>query len=79
METIVPAALVYDVAGAAEALGVSQASVYAAVKAHTLPSFRLGRRVLIPKAALLKLLETSDKGPVCGLIGRKPTEGEPDE
>jgi len=57
VEAIVPSALVYDVASAAQALGVSQASVYAAVKARTLPSFRLGRRVLIPKAALAALLD----------------------
>ena len=52
-----PTRLVYDCAEAAEALGVSRASIYAAVKTGAIHSFRLNRRVLIPKAALERLLE----------------------
>jgi excisionase family DNA binding protein len=51
-----PSALVYTIDQAAAALQVSQASVYAAVARKDLPSFRLGRRVLIPRAGLEQLL-----------------------
>ena len=48
--------LVYSCAEAAELLQVSLASVYAAVERGQLPAFRLGRRVLIPRQALLEQL-----------------------
>ena len=51
-----PSPLVYTCDEAAALLQVSQASIYAAVSRRELPSFKLGRRVLIPKAALESLL-----------------------
>lgn len=41
---------------AAQLLGVSRNSAYAAVKAGELPSIRIGRRLLIPTAALRRML-----------------------
>jgi len=42
---------------AARLLGVSDETVYAAAEAGDLPSLRLGRRVLIVTAGLLRLLQ----------------------
>ena len=58
MSTVSP--LVFSCAEAAELLQVSLASVYAAAKRGEIPSFTLGRRVLIPKAALLEKLAAPD-------------------
>jgi excisionase family DNA binding protein len=40
----------------AEALGISRMSAYTAVRAGVIPSIRIGRRVLVPRAALAQLL-----------------------
>jgi hypothetical protein len=37
-------------------LGLSKASAYAAAKAKTIPTIRLGRRLVVPRHALEKLL-----------------------
>jgi excisionase family DNA binding protein len=42
---------------AGRALGLSRASAYAHVRAGTIPVVRLGRRLLVPKAALERLLD----------------------
>jgi excisionase family DNA binding protein len=42
---------------AARLLGVSRGSAYEAVRAGTIPSIRVGRRILIPRQALLALVE----------------------
>lgn len=47
---------VYTVAEATQLLRVSKPTVLAAVHSGTLPHLRLGRRVLIPRAALERLL-----------------------
>lgn len=41
----------------AAALSISRASAYQAIHAKELPSIRVGRRLLVPKAALDRLLE----------------------
>ncbi|UQY83667.1 helix-turn-helix domain-containing protein [Ralstonia pseudosolanacearum] len=41
----------------AEVLRVSEATVYEGIKNGTLPSIKLGRRVLVPRAALERMLE----------------------
>lgn len=46
----------FSVDEAAEILGVSRNSAYAAAKAGELPTIKLGRRLLVPKAALDRLL-----------------------
>lgn len=41
---------------AAKALGISRATAYEAVSRGEIPAIRIGRRILIPKVALEKLL-----------------------
>ena len=45
--------IVLTVHEAARLLGVSHVTAYAYVKNGTIPSFRMGRRVLIPRVAFL--------------------------
>ncbi|MDP9355899.1 MAG: helix-turn-helix domain-containing protein [Chloroflexota bacterium] len=49
--------LVLTVPEAARVLGIGRNSAYAAVLRGELPSLRLGRRVLIPRAALEHLVD----------------------
>jgi excisionase family DNA binding protein len=42
---------------AAELLGISRAFAYELVADGTLPSLRLHRRILVPRAALLRMLD----------------------
>jgi excisionase family DNA binding protein len=44
---------------AANALGVSRTTIYKLAKDGSLPTIRLGSRVLVPIAALNKLLEAA--------------------
>ncbi len=41
-------------------LGLSRGLVYQAIETGEIPSVRVGRRILIPKAALIRLLEAND-------------------
>jgi excisionase family DNA binding protein len=41
---------------AAQILGISRASAYACAKSGDLPTIRMGNRLLVPEAALEKLL-----------------------
>jgi excisionase family DNA binding protein len=43
----------------AKALGVSRMSAYAAVRAGVIPSTRIGRRLLVPRLALDRLIEAA--------------------
>lgn len=45
---------------AAVILGVSRGSAYAAIRSGTIPSLRIGRRVLVPTARLAALLGVSE-------------------
>ena len=49
--------LVYTVAEASELLGISRAFAYELVARGELPVIRLGRRRLVPKVALVGLVE----------------------
>ena len=49
--------LVLDVAAAGRLLGLSRNSAYAAVAGGELPSLKIGRRILVPRDALQRLLE----------------------
>jgi excisionase family DNA binding protein len=54
--------LTLTVPEAARLLGISRMTAYAAVREGALPSLRIGRRVLVPRAALDRLLaEASGK------------------
>ena len=48
--------LVFTVEEAAQLLGISRSFAYEAVQRGDIPSMRIGRRILVPKAALQKLL-----------------------
>lgn len=45
------------VAEAAEILGISRGSAYAAAQSGDLPTIRFGRRLLVPKKALSRLID----------------------
>jgi excisionase family DNA binding protein len=51
--------LVLTVEEAATLLGISRAFAYEAVNRGEIPSIRIGRRILVPKAALQRLLGAS--------------------
>ncbi|MDA8399833.1 MAG: helix-turn-helix domain-containing protein [Actinomycetota bacterium] len=52
------------VEGAAQALGISRAFAYEAVANGDIPCIRIGRRILVPKAALEKMINgSSSKDP----------------
>jgi excisionase family DNA binding protein len=44
---------------AAAVLGISRGAAYANVKTGAIPTIRLGKRLLVPKAALEKLLASA--------------------
>ena len=48
--------LTIDIPTTARALGVSNDNAYAAAKAGTIPTLKLGRRIVVPVPALLALL-----------------------
>jgi excisionase family DNA binding protein len=48
--------LALTVTEAAGLLGISRALAYELVARHELPSIRLGRRLVVPKVALLEML-----------------------
>ena len=54
--------LVYSVAQAGKRLGLSRGLMYEAIRTGQIPSVRIGRRILIPCAALDRLLEGSETG-----------------
>lgn len=51
--------LVYTVEEAATLLGISRSFAYEAVQRGDVPSMRIGRRILVPKAALERFLESA--------------------
>ncbi|MER3481668.1 MAG: excisionase [Meiothermus sp.] len=64
--------LAYTPVEVAKLLGLHLNSVRKFIKTGALPSFRLGRKVLIPRAALERLLgaDNNDKNPRVGPGGR---------
>lgn len=54
-----PDTLTFTVEEAGEKLGISRALAYEAVRSGQIPSIHIGHRILVPKAALLRLLEAS--------------------
>ena len=51
--------LVFTVEEAAQLLGISRSFAYEAVQRGDIPSMRIGRRILVPKAALQRYLESA--------------------
>ena len=54
-----PTKLVYTPRETACLLGLSRPSLYEAIRIGVIPALRVGRRLLVPKAALERLLEQS--------------------
>ncbi|MHB8438522.1 MAG: helix-turn-helix domain-containing protein [Acidimicrobiales bacterium] len=52
--------LTLSVEEAAEALGISRALAYEAVRRGEIPNIRIGRRILVPRSALDRLLAGSE-------------------
>ena len=48
--------LAYSIIETAELLGIGRSKVYELVRSGTIPSLRLGRRIVIPKLALSRFL-----------------------
>ncbi|MCW2928896.1 MAG: DNA-binding protein [Thermoleophilia bacterium] len=48
---------VFTVEEAAEMLRISRGSAYEGVRSGEIPSVNIGRRILVPRAALIALLE----------------------
>ena len=65
-------ALTLTVDQTAELLGISRGLAYEAVKDGTIPSVRLGRRILVPRDGLLRMLGADP--PV--RVSAPPGEGE---
>ena len=57
MENIDPKRLVYSVTEAGKLLGLSRGAMYEAVRTGEIPNVKIGRRILIPRIALDRLLE----------------------
>jgi excisionase family DNA binding protein len=55
----------------AKALGLSRMAAYSAVRAGVIPSIRIGRRVLVPRVALDRLME-----PATLAVSRQAASGE---
>lgn len=55
--------LVFSVEEARKQLGLSRGLVYEAIRRGEIPSIRIGRRILIPCAALKQLLEEARPRP----------------
>ena len=58
-----PLALVLTVEEAAEVLRIGRSAAYQAVRAGEIPSLRLGRKIRVPRAALMALLDPSPLRP----------------
>lgn len=52
-----PHPLTYSIDEAAQLLGIGRNSAFEAARRGDLPSIRIGKRLLVPRAALAKLLE----------------------
>jgi excisionase family DNA binding protein len=52
--------LTVSVEESAQMLGISRALAYELVRKNEIPSIKLGRRLVVPLAALLRLLETPE-------------------
>lgn len=60
-ETVEPQVLSVPEAG--RLLGICRDSAYAAVRNGTLPSIRIGKRIVVPRAALERLLNGTNSRP----------------
>jgi excisionase family DNA binding protein len=66
-------AMTYTVEEAARLLGVSRGVGYEAARRGDLPTIRLGRRLLVPKIALERMLGIEDEHPEVASRGARET------
>ena len=60
---------------AAEILGIGRNSAYEAIRRGEIPALRLGRRLVVPRRALERLLWDNDSGtPLIGHNGQRPRQ-----
>ena len=52
--------LTYTVPEAAELLGVGRSAAYEAARSGQIPTIRIGKRILVPRAALDRLLDSPE-------------------
>lgn len=57
-----PEPMTLSVGQAASALGISRALAYELVRRGELPQLRLGRRIVIPRRAIVRLVEAAGNG-----------------
>ncbi len=57
-----PVRLTFSVEEAAKMLGISRAFCYEACNQGQIPHIRIGRRILIPRSALKRLVEGGEEG-----------------
>ena len=55
--------MTYNIEEAAQLLGIGRNSCYEAAKRGEIPSVRLGKRLVVPRAALDRLLESGNAKP----------------
>jgi excisionase family DNA binding protein len=53
--------LTFTVPETGRLLGISRGAAYAAAADRTIPTIRVGRRLLVPRAALARLLDRADE------------------
>ena len=64
--------LTVSVEESAQMLGISRALAYELVRKNEIPSIKLGRRLVVPLAALLRLLQAPDSdGPTIDLVAEE--------
>lgn len=61
----------------AKVLGIGRSAAYEAVRTGQIPTIRVGRRFLIPKVALARLLDEAGRVPVDERSGRFKPERSP--
>ncbi len=67
--------LTVSVEESAQMLGISRAFAYELVRKNEIPSIKLGRRLVVPLAALLRLLQTPDADdPIVDLVAEEQVE-----
>jgi excisionase family DNA binding protein len=71
--------LTVSVEESAQMLGISRALAYELVRKNEIPSIKLGRRLVVPLAALLRLLQTPEVDDMTIDLGAKAATGGADE
>jgi excisionase family DNA binding protein len=56
---VIPASAVLTAAQAARLLGISLVTAYEAINRGEIPSFRIGRKIIIPRAAFDQMMATA--------------------